>query len=165
MTDHRLIQVSTAASYSELREAQEQVNEAIAKVASDARNEGVAQVVALIKEFEITPEELNQALSGKAKRGRKPRDPNAPKTPKAAKGAGKKAAPKYRNPLDPEQTWSGRGIAPLWIRDFSKEDRDQFLIEQEEVDGSQEDQSVSLPEEEEDESEIMETKPLFASVD
>jgi len=27
----------------------------------------------------------------------------------------KKAAAKYRNPADPEQTWSGRGRKPLWI--------------------------------------------------
>ena len=28
-----------------------------------------------------------------------------------------KAAPKYRNPADPEQTWSGRGRKPQWIHD------------------------------------------------
>jgi len=26
-----------------------------------------------------------------------------------------KAAPKYRNPSDPEQTWSGRGRKPGWL--------------------------------------------------
>ncbi len=26
------------------------------------------------------------------------------------------AAPKYRNPEDAEQTWSGRGRRPLWVR-------------------------------------------------
>lgn len=35
------------------------------------------------------------------------------------KGKGKKgssqAAPKYRNPNDPTQTWSGRGRRPAWI--------------------------------------------------
>jgi DNA-binding protein H-NS len=30
---------------------------------------------------------------------------------------GPKAAPKYRNPDDPEQTWSGRGRKPQWIHD------------------------------------------------
>lgn len=28
----------------------------------------------------------------------------------------KSAAPKYRNPSDPEQTWTGRGRTPLWIK-------------------------------------------------
>lgn len=51
---------------------------------------------------------------------------------KVAKQAGTrkssgKVAPKYRNPANPDQTWTGRGIAPAWIRDH--EDRSQFLIE------------------------------------
>jgi len=28
---------------------------------------------------------------------------------------GMKVAPKYRNPANPEQTWSGRGKRPLWF--------------------------------------------------
>jgi len=43
--------------------------------------------------------------------------------PKKAGGARKKAgtdgrakvAPKYRNPDNPEQTWTGRGRAPKWV--------------------------------------------------
>lgn len=36
---------------------------------------------------------------------------------KAAKpaGSGRKVAPKYRNPADANQTWTGRGKAPLWF--------------------------------------------------
>jgi DNA-binding protein H-NS len=30
-------------------------------------------------------------------------------------GKGSKVAPKYRNPKDPSQTWTGRGRRPLWI--------------------------------------------------
>lgn len=30
---------------------------------------------------------------------------------------GMKARAKYRNPADPEQTWSGRGRKPQWIHD------------------------------------------------
>ena len=28
---------------------------------------------------------------------------------------GSKVEPKYRNPADPTQTWSGRGMAPKWL--------------------------------------------------
>ena len=31
------------------------------------------------------------------------------------KGKRGKAAPKYRNPADPSQTWSGRGKRPRWF--------------------------------------------------
>lgn len=37
---------------------------------------------------------------------------------KPAKGP--KAAPKYRNPNDPAQTWTGRGRKPQWIHDTLK---------------------------------------------
>lgn len=36
---------------------------------------------------------------------------------KKGRGAGKrgKVPPKYRNPTDPSQTWSGRGRTPKWV--------------------------------------------------
>ncbi|MCB1330343.1 MAG: H-NS histone family protein [Maritimibacter sp.] len=46
-----------------------------------------------------------------------PAEKPAPR-PRKAKPAGDgraKVAPKYRNPNDPEQTWSGRGRAPGWM--------------------------------------------------
>lgn len=35
--------------------------------------------------------------------------------------AGGKVAPKYRNPDALEQTWSGRGLKPVWLRDALSE--------------------------------------------
>lgn len=40
---------------------------------------------------------------------------------KASKGG--KVAPKYRNPSDPSQTWTGRGRMPLWLAAALKEAR------------------------------------------
>ena len=34
-----------------------------------------------------------------------------------SKTGGKKAAPKYANPADPSQTWTGRGRQPVWFRE------------------------------------------------
>ena len=42
---------------------------------------------------------------------------------RAAKGPRKSGGivpPKYRNPADPEQTWSGRGKRPRWFNDALK---------------------------------------------
>lgn len=39
--------------------------------------------------------------------------------PKRRGGTGV-VAPKYRNPADPEQTWSGRGKRPRWFNDALK---------------------------------------------
>ncbi|GIX35901.1 MAG: DNA-binding protein [Lysobacteraceae bacterium] len=32
------------------------------------------------------------------------------------RGKVSKVAPKYRNPADPSQTWTGRGKRPLWVQ-------------------------------------------------
>ncbi|HIF54303.1 MAG: H-NS histone family protein [Methylococcales bacterium] len=43
---------------------------------------------------------------------------------------GKKIAPKYRNPGDAAQTWTGRGVAPKWMQALINEGRDksEFLL-------------------------------------
>ncbi|GGH35466.1 DNA-binding protein H-NS [Cribrihabitans marinus] len=37
---------------------------------------------------------------------------------------GTKALPKYRNPANPEQTWTGRGRKPQWLHDALKSGAD-----------------------------------------
>ncbi|AOI62300.1 DNA-binding protein [Burkholderia territorii] len=68
----------------------------------------IAQIRELVDEYGITEEQIF---------GRK-------RAKTAAKPAGT-AEPKYQNPKTGE-TWSGRGRAPLWIRDAKN--RDRFLI-------------------------------------
>ncbi len=43
------------------------------------------------------------------------------------RGKGSKVAPKYRNPKDPSQTWTGRGRRPKWIVEAGG-DLKRFLI-------------------------------------
>lgn len=126
MTEPHVIQVSTDASYAELREAEDRIKEQLAKVASQARQEALDTIVSSIKEFGFTAEELNAAITGKRKPGRKPGIKGA-----VAPVTSKKAAPKYRNPADHSQTWTGRGVAPGWIKDVAKDARDAYLIPQE----------------------------------
>lgn len=39
------------------------------------------------------------------------------KPAKSKRTGGGKVAPKYRNPANPEQTWTGRGQKPVWLRE------------------------------------------------
>lgn len=39
---------------------------------------------------------------------------------KPRKSKGQKVPPKYRNPNDASQTWTGRGRKPLWVEDALK---------------------------------------------
>jgi len=44
--------------------------------------------------------------------------------------AGGKVAPKYRNPANPSEVWSGRGMAPRWMAAYLQQGKakDDFLI-------------------------------------
>ena len=46
-------------------------------------------------------------------------------------GEHRMVAPKYRNPDDPSQTWSGRGVTPKWLTEkmAAGGSREDFLIE------------------------------------
>ncbi len=47
-----------------------------------------------------------------------------------ASGTKGKVAPKYRNPQNPAETWTGRGRMPLWIKTLTDKGakREKFLI-------------------------------------
>ncbi len=87
-----------------------------------------AQLTAAAKKAGYTVEELFGAGAPAAK---------AVRGPKAAKGAGKtgrtlpKVAPKYQNPSNPAETWTGRGKQPRWLAEFTKQGRavEDFLIQ------------------------------------
>ena len=79
---------------------------------SKSHDKVLAQIVKLAKDAGLTAADIAKALnSGKpAKAGK------APKAVKKGALAGKKVAPKYRNPANPEQTWTGRGVSPTWVQ-------------------------------------------------
>ena len=63
------------------------------------------KVAALAKAEGYTIDEL----FGTAKAAPKPRKAAGPRK------AAKKVAPKYRNPANPKETWTGRGKQPRWL--------------------------------------------------
>ena len=73
---------------------------------SKSHDKVLASIVAMAKDAGLTADDIAKALSaGKA-----------PKATKKGALAGKKVAPKYRNPANPEQTWTGRGVSPTWVQ-------------------------------------------------
>lgn len=72
----------------------------------------LSQVVALIKKNGLSLDDIAQALKSE-----KSTKPSAQKTArKKPASSGVKVPPKYRNPENAEQTWTGRGKAPLWVQ-------------------------------------------------
>ena len=77
---------------------------------SKAESKDLIKIVALKKNAGLSAQEIVKAMKGTS--GRK----------KAAKSklAGRKVAPKYRNPADKTQPWTGRGRMPAWAAALSE---------------------------------------------
>lgn len=58
--------------------------------------------------------------------------PRAARGSKVAKSKGSKIAPKYRDPANPANTWTGRGKQPRWLAGYTNGGRkvEDFLIQQ-----------------------------------
>jgi DNA-binding protein H-NS len=85
----------------------------------------IREIVKSMKAAGITLEELKAAMGDKGNGSRK----MAGKSPAKSPNAGKKVAPKYRDPAT-QATWTGRGNAPGWIKaaEAAGRKREEFLI-------------------------------------
>lgn len=94
-------------SKSELLKLQKDVAKAIANFDTRARQEALAALESKAKEMGFS---LSELTGGKKSKSINP--------------------PKYRNPDNPEQTWTGRGRQPEWIKSAIKAgtDIDAFAI-------------------------------------
>jgi DNA-binding protein H-NS len=87
---------------------------------SKSHDKVLSKIVAMAKEAGLTADDIAKALnSGKStKAGKAAKTAKTAKTAKKGTLAGKKVAPKYRNPANPEQTWTGRGVSPTWVQEL-----------------------------------------------
>ena len=97
-------------------------------VKSKKQDKALAQIVKLAKENAISAKDIEAAMgSSKTKKATKAKGVGA----KKGALAGKKVAPKYRNPSNHEQTWTGRGVSPTWVQALKAEGKlDSALIQQ-----------------------------------
>ena len=70
------------------------------------------QVIALIKKNNLSIDDIAQAL----KSNKAAKSATTKPARKKSGSTGVKVPPKYRNPQNAEQTWTGRGKAPLWVQ-------------------------------------------------
>ena len=78
----------------ELTKMQEKLQKYVEKRLEAKKEEALSQIRTLVKEYDLTFDEVMTAIRVHAKRG--------------------KAPALYRNPGNPRQTWSGKGEAPNW---------------------------------------------------
>lgn len=90
----------------QLEKLQKKVEQAIVTAQSRRTKDALAAVEKVSKEYGVSLDELLGAKAPKAKK-------RGPK-PGVKRG---KAAPKFKNPADAAQTWTGKGRQPTWYRD------------------------------------------------
>ncbi len=107
----------------ELERIMEQVQEIRRKRDEETRTEAKKEIEAKCAEIKELASSIGlgftYTLGAAAPRGRQ-----------AATTGRSKVAPKYKNPGNPSQTWSGRGMKPTWLRAELEKGRkiEEFLI-------------------------------------
>jgi len=64
---------------------------------------GIKQLKAVLVKYRLTPSDVELAMNGHGRHVG------------GSKLAGRKLKPKYRNPANKTETWSGRGLQPRWL--------------------------------------------------
>jgi DNA-binding protein H-NS len=97
-------------SFKELQELQLRVEKTIAQARLKERQELKAEIEQMVVDRGFTMEEIFSTRRGGPK--------------------GRAVAPKFANPEDPTQTWTGRGRKPNWLVEKLEQgaDLDDFLI-------------------------------------
>lgn len=118
---------NTQAQIAKLKKQLEALQKKENSLKSQKQDKALAQIVKLAKENAISAKDIEAAIgSSKAKKATKTKA-----TAKKSNLKGKSVAPKYQNPTNHAETWTGRGIAPKWIQALKAEGKlDSALIQQ-----------------------------------
>lgn len=104
-----MARTTVEAQLAKLRKAKADIEKKEKELLNRTQGSAIAHIVKIAKESSITVEQIAAAL----------KDGKTPKTKRAvtaAKVTRAKVAPKYRNPENAAQTWTGRGKQPLWVQ-------------------------------------------------
>ena len=119
-----MARTTVAAQIAKLRKDREALEKRIKALQNRANDKVLARIVQLAKDNGLTVDDISKALGAS-----KTAKPKAARAAKKKTGTGVKVAPKYRNPANEHQTWTGRGKTPLWAKALKDADQlNQALI-------------------------------------
>lgn len=104
---------SVETQLAKLRKAKAEIEKKEQALLNRTQGKIIDKIVQLAVTNKISAAQITEALkSGKPAKNKRTGNKSS-----ATRG---KVAPKYRNPANPEQTWTGRGRTPLWVQDLQK---------------------------------------------
>jgi DNA-binding protein H-NS len=107
-----MARTTVASQLAAIRKQRELLEKKEQALKAKSHDKVLAKIVAMAKDAGLTASDINKALSS----GKPAKVGKATRSPKKGALSGKKVAPKYRNPSNHEQTWTGRGVAPAWVQ-------------------------------------------------
>ena len=107
-----MARTTVASQLAKLRKEREALEKKEKALLARTNDKVLSKIIALAKDAGLTAADITKAMgAGKASKAKK-----AGGATRKSTQAGKKVQPKYRNPAHPDQTWTGRGIAPTWVQ-------------------------------------------------
>jgi DNA-binding protein H-NS len=115
--------LSIAAQLAAIQKQKDVLAKKEAALKAESHCKVLIQIIKMAKDAGLTLAEITSAYDRNkpkqvAKAKLKPSKTNSTK-PHTMKGV--KLPPKYRNPMDPNQTWTGRGVDPGWVLNLEKQ--------------------------------------------
>ena len=107
--------LTATAQLEKIRAAKLKLEKEEQRLMSRNHDKTLAQIVLLAEKAGLSAAQISAAMGVKGKTKTSKAAGSKPAKAKRAT-AGKKVAPKYRNPADANQTWTGRGRTPLWVQ-------------------------------------------------
>ena len=107
-----IMATSVASQLAKLRKEREALEKREKALQTKTHSRAIEKILASAKDAGLSASDITSALgSGKKKTAKAKVAGTAKKS-----GPRGKVAPKYRNPADPSQTWTGRGKSPVWVQ-------------------------------------------------
>ncbi len=103
---------SVASQLAKLRKEREALEKREKALQARTHSRAIEKILAIAKDAGLTAADITAALGSGKKKSAKSKAPGTAKNP-CSRG---KVAPKYRNPADASQTWTGRGKSPVWVQ-------------------------------------------------
>ena len=105
---------SVASQLAKLRKEREALEKREKALQTRTHTRAIEKILAIAKDAGLSAADISAAMGGGKKKSAKAKAKVAGAVKKA--GPRGKVAPKYKNPADSTQTWTGRGKSPVWVQ-------------------------------------------------